>query len=1048
MIIPKYYEDLTTLDVNNEPQRSYYIPTSPHQDPSWENRRFTDRFYLLNGTWKFLYFSSIYECQEVFYEEGYSTDEFDNVPVPSNWQDLGYGQHQYTNTRYPFPFDPPYVPHKNPCGAYVKTFEYRKPEGTSTYHLNFEGVDSCYYVWLNGIFVGYHQVSHSTGEFDISALLRDGTNTLAVLVLQWCDGSYLEDQDKFRSSGIFRDVYILARPQEYIQDYFVTTTLSNDYQNADVHIRLTFSKEPLPVLYRLSDPRGRILAEGYAAGDTISIPLTEVSLWSAETPNLYRLTLATQDEVIRDRVGIREIKVENSIVYLNGQKLRFRGTNRHDSDPYVGSAVTMDHVRRDMEIMRRHNINAIRTSHYPNAPEFYEMCDVFGFYVIDETDLEVHGVVDLFNVNIWAEGGEHPFPPFICDNPDWIPPILDRVQKNVIRDKNRPCVLIWSMGNESGYGCTFERSLAWTKEYDPTRLTHYEGSLHRPRNPIGGRNDYSKIDLRSRMYASIPEMHAYLKNNPDKPFIQCEFIHAMGNGPGDIEDYYELEELYDSYVGGFIWEWCDHGVYRGRAKDGRKIFYYGGDSGEYPHDGNFCMDGMVTPDRKPTTGLMEYKNVHRPVRIHLENAEEGRYIIQNNLDFLNLQDGIYLSYHICLDGDVLEHGEIRDREILNVPPRTKKSVVLPITVPEGEGRGSVIICSHKRDADFAREAGYQLGFDQIFFNDTPTQKLTAFLASESTDGAAVTWHSDDRYAYIRGEDFLYTFNFFTGLFGRMVYNNHSFLDDQMELNIWRAPTDNDRIIKRQWYEAGFDCLQTRAYSNDFSSLPDGSLQIKTVSGMAPVYRQRYLDFRITWTVKPDGTILADFDVDRDAVMRGQYALYFNHPEEKLDKHGIEDCFAPNENWLPRLGLRLTLPKSMQRAEYFGYGPYESYIDKRRASWLGHFDSHVSAMHEDYIRPQENGSHYGCEYLTVSDRTHKLNVYNETPFSFNLSEYTAEELTKKAHNYELEKSGHTILCLDYRQSGIGSGSCGPQLAPQYRLNDTHYHYSFHIKPEKL
>ena len=1037
-----------TFDVNTEPMRSYYIPTSPAQDLNWKDRRDTDRFYLLNGEWKFRYFTSIYDCQEKFFEEGYGVDGFDTIPVPSNWQDHGYGIHQYTNTRYPFPFDPPYVPHENPCGAYVKKFSYSKAEGTGSYYLNFEGVDACYYVWLNGAFLGYHQVSHSTGEFDITEQLRDGENTLAVLVLQWCDGSYLEDQDKFRNSGIFRDVYVLARPENHIRDYFTTTTLKNGYKDADVKIRLSFAKEEMPVSYKLMAACGCVAAEGEVTGSEIEFSVSDVTLWNAEVPYLYTLVLETEGEVIRDRLGFREIKVENSIVYLNGQKLRFRGTNRHDSDPFVGSAVTMDHVRKDMSIMKQYNFNAIRTSHYPNAPEFYELCDEYGFYVIDETDLEIHGVVNLYDVNIWAEKKEAPFPPFLCDNPDWNDSVLDRVQKCVTRDKNRPSVVIWSMGNEAGYGCTFENALAWTKGFDPTRLTHYEGSLHRPRNPIGGKNDYSNIDLRSRMYASIPEMHAYLQNNPDKPFIQCEFVHAMGNGPGDIEDYYQLEEMYDTFVGGFVWEWCDHGVYMGTTNDGHKKFYYGGDSGEFPHDGNFCMDGLVYPDRTPSTGLKEYKNVHRPLRVKAEDAATGKYILQNNYDFLNLKDALYLTYKVVCDDQVVAVGEVRDTELLDVAPRTRKSVVLPIEAPAYDGKAYVMIRSHKLNADHFREAGFDLGFDQIFFNEAPTRKLNELMASESTNAPAVTCKEDDRFVYISGEYFAYKFNKLTGVFESIVYKNHNYLDVPMEFNVWRAPTDNDRVVKQKWYEAGYDCLQSRTYSNEITALEDGSLQIVTTSSLAPVYRQKYLEFENTWTIKPDGTIRVQIEVERDAVLRGTYGSYFNHPEVAYDQHGVEDCFSPNEAFLPRLGLRMQLPKDMKQVQYYGYGPFESYIDKHQASHLGYFNTCVADLHEDYIRPQENGSHYNCEFVTVADNTHKLSVYNETPFSFNLSEYTAEELTNKGHNYELEKSGHTVFCIDYRQSGIGSGSCGPQLADKYRLNDTHYSFGFHIKPEEI
>lgn len=1043
MIIPKYFEDVHTLNVNAEPMRSYYIPASAAQPLSWKKRQETDRFFLLNGEWDFKYFNSIYDCREEFYKDGFCTAGFDKIPVPSNWQDHGYDLHQYTNVNYPFPFDPPYVPHENPCGAYVKHFCYEKAEGTATYHLNFEGVDSCCYVWLNGAFVGYHQVSHSTAEFDITSNLKDGENTLAVLVLKWCDGSYLEDQDKFRNSGIFRDVYILARPKEYIQDYFTKTILKDDYKNADVEIDLTFAGAAIPVSYKLMTPCGCTVAEGQADGDKIRFAVSDVTLWNAEAPYLYTLVLATEDEVIRDRIGFREIKIEDVVVYLNGKKVRFRGTNRHDSDPYVGSAVTVDHIRKDMEIMKQHNFNAIRTSHYPNAPEFYELCDEYGFYVIDESDVEIHGVVSLYNTNIWNEKHEHPFPPFISDNPEWTEAIVDRVKKNVLRDKNRPSVVIWSMGNESGYGCTFEAALAWTKEYDPTRLTHYEGSMHRPRHPRNGKNDYSNIDLRSRMYASIPEMHEYLQNNPDKPFIQCEFIHAMGNGPGDIEDYYELEEMYDSFVGGFVWEWCDHGVYMGTTNDGHKKFYYGGDSGEYPHDGNFCMDGLVYPDRTPSVGIKEYKNVHRPVRVSAVDASAGKYVLNNILDYLNLNEYLYLTYEVYCDGEVVSAGEIRDTDLLDVAPRTKKEVVLPIAAPEGAGKQYVLITSHLLKADAFRPEGHELGFDQIFFNEAPTQKLSGLLASESAKEAAVSYTEDARYAYIKGADFYYTFNKLIGTFDKMVYKNHSFLDAPMELNVWRAPTDNDRVVKNLWYQAGYDCLQTRTYSNEFTVLEDGSLQIKTVSSMAPVYRQKYLDLDIVWTILPDGTIRSQVEAEANAVMRGELSEYFNVPDlESKESFGIDDAF------LPRIGFRLCLPKAMNQAEYFGYGPYESYIDKHRASYQGEFKAYVSEMHEDYIRPQENGSHYNCEYVTVADRTHKLSVYNETPFSFNLSEYTAEELTKKGHNYELEKSGHTIFCIDYRQSGIGSGSCGPQLASKYRLHDTHYSFGFHIKPEEL
>ena len=1052
MLIPRYYEDPHTFDVGTESPRAYYIPAAPGQAAFGSDRGKSRRFTLLNGNWKFRYFSSIYDCTDAFFAEGYDVSAFDTIPVPSNWQDHGYDRHQYTNTRYPFPFDPPYVPQDNPCGAYVLDFSYQKPAGTGAFYLNFEGVDSCYYVWLNGVLLGYHQVSHSTGEFDVTAQLREGENRLAVLALKWCDGSYLEDQDKFRTSGIFRDVYLLARPKDHLRDYFIKTTLKDNNTAADVRVELEFTGDPQPVGYTVADAAGQAVAEGVSEGGVIAFTINNAVLWNAEAPYLYTLSLSTPGEVIHERLGLREIAIKDSVVYLNGSKLRFRGVNRHDSDPVAGSAVTVDHIRRDMALMKRHNFNAIRTSHYPNMPQFYQLCDEYGFYVIDESDLEVHGVCDLFNNNTFREGVEGAFPPFISDNPEWQPAIVDRVQKNVKRDKNRPCVLIWSMGNESGYGCCLEAALAWTKAYDPGRLAHYEGSMHAPRAPRNGKNDYSNIDLRSRMYAPISDMRKYLDNDPDKPFIQCEITHAMGNGPGDIEDYYRLEEEYDTYVGGFVWEWCDHGVYMGITPDGKTKYGYGGDSGEFPHDGNFCMDGLVHPDRTPSTGLKEYKNVHRPLRVELVDAEAGQVELQNKLDFLNLKDFAYLSYEILRDGEVVQSGEIRDEALLDVPPRGKKAVVLPIApCPDQPGKYTALIHARLLRADAFREEGFDLGFTELSLREAPTAVLSSLLAAEEAPAKApaVKCSEDDCTLVLEGGDFRYTLDKRTGLFTTMVYRNRALLDRPMELNVWRAPTDNDRMVKQLWYAAGYDCLVTRAYTVKAEPQADGSVRIMTTSSMAPVYRQKYLELETTWQVRPDGGVTVHFEVERDAVMNGELGDYFNHPGDgSVDPRLAESNFFAGEAFLPRLGLRLFLPKSMDQAAYFGYGPYESYIDKRRASWQGRFTAPVDAMYEDYLRPQENGSHYGCEYVEVSGPGCRLTVYNDSPFSFNLSPYTQEELTEKAHNYELERCGSTVLCVDYRQSGIGSNSCGPQLLEEYRLNASHYSYSFHFRPEAL
>ena len=427
--------------------------------------------------------------------------------------------------------------------------------------------------------------------------------------------------------------------------------------------------------YALSDAEGNLLIQGTASQKQISIPVEHPTLWNAENPYLYTLVLKTEHETIVNRVGIREIAIKDAVVYVNGVKVKFRGTNRHDSDPVVGSAVDVARMKKDLMLMKQHNINAIRTSHYPNAPVFYEMCDQYGFYVIDESDIETHGDLEVYCM------GDDEYRTVLVNQPEYEDEVMDRVQRNVHRDKNRPSVVIWSMGNESFFGVNLEKALAWTKSFDPTRLTHYEGALHEVR---GHKNDYTNIDLFSRMYASCEEVEEYFSKNPDKPFVQCEYVHAMGNGPGDIEDYFALIDKYDGFCGGFVWEWCDHAVDLGRTPDGKKVYGYGGDFGEYPHDGNFCMDGLVYPDRTPHNGLKELKNVQRPVRVKDFDGEKKQVTIQNKLDFTNLKDFLTIRYTLTNDGETVYTGEIACEDCLDLPPHEMKTLTLdyPIWKPE------------------------------------------------------------------------------------------------------------------------------------------------------------------------------------------------------------------------------------------------------------------------------------------------------------------------------------------------------------------------------
>lgn len=1135
MIIPHHYENLHILHENTMPDRNYYIPAGKAYSTSLDARDHSDRVQFLNGTWKFRYYDSVYKLQDEFYSEGYDVSGFDDIPVPSVWQMHGYDYHQYTNVRYPFAFDPPYVPKDNPCGAYVTDFDYDQNEDAPLAHLNFEGVDSCFYVWLNGRYVGYSQVSHSTSEFDITDFIRNGSNRLCVLVLKWCDGSYLEDQDKFRMSGIFRDVYILKRPTGSVFDYFIRTSC-DDIKNptkADVIIDFTaftgYASGAKPeagvgkgvdsdinIEVTILDADGRICSSGCvkceicvqgdantnadegktaASSSSITLSIDSPVLWNAEKPYLYTVIIRCAGEVITDRIGIREITIENKIVYINGMPIKFHGVNRHDSDPVTGFTISREQIIRDMSLMKQHNVNAIRTSHYPNVPYFYELCDEYGFYVIDEADIEAHGPSELFySDNSWENKAARWNEP-IANNPEFCESILDRIRRCVIRDKNRASVVIWSMGNESAYGVTFEEALAWVKSYDSSRLTHYESAQYTD----GKRKyDYSNLDLYSRMYPSISEMAEYIDGDGDKPYILCEYCHAMGNGPGDLEDYFQFFDTHETTCGGFVWEWCDHAIYKGKAANGKDMYAYGGDSDETIHDGNFCMDGLVYPDRRPHTGLLEFKNINRPVRITGYDETNGVLTLHNYMDFIDIRDYLTMSYEVTCDGQVITSGDI---DVPSVAPHgdgtislrlitEMQNLIQNLSAINGSDNSDSSIsddCSSVAErfddkacindmiphraflrviykaavgSAFVNE-GDVLGFDEVELGspkqntDELMDKTSALSKAQDTTSAPLHISETNTEFVISGSNFEYTFDRNTGNFAGIVVDGQELLSAPCDKTIWRAPTDNDRNIKNEWFRAHYDMVSERTYETSCIIKNDLAVITCTSCLSAPTV-QPVLRINAEWTVSAEGTITAGMHVTKN-------------PEFPV---------------LPRFGARMVLRKDMRNVNYIGMGPYESYIDKHHASWHGSFSASIDEMHEDYIMPQENGSHFDCSYVQISapgandgadknssdknnyagsssyqsicntqtastiaaTTAHSIAVTSAVPFSMNASPYTAEELTNAAHNYELPESNKSVLCIDYRQNGIGSNSCGPELDEKYRFDEDEWEFGFtmHVK----
>ena len=987
--LPRYYEDPAALHVGTAAPRSYYLPYCPHSGHC--------RAINLSGEWKFAFYPYPEAVPENFMAEDYADDQMDEIPVPSCWQTLGYDGHQYTNVNYPIPFDPPYVPHENPAGAYRTVFTLNDKRAARRNFLYFEGVDSCFYVWVNGKFIGYSQVSHSPSEFEITDAVREGENTLAVLVLKWCDGTYLEDQDKLRMSGIFRDVLLITRPKnDYIKDFAVRTLL-NDDGSATVQVEIDPEGNPCPELI-LENAEGENQGNFVLNGDTYELHVSSPVLWNAEQPYLYKLTLKTADEIIYQSVGIREIKIVDGVIYLNGQNIKFRGTNRHDSDPVTGYTISREQAIKDMTLMKQFNFNAIRTSHYPNAPWFVELANEYGFYLIDESDNEMHGYRSTWKADTEKAYG------LLDEGGMFTKAVIDRVQRNVIRDINQPCVIMWSLGNEAGFGYAYQEAARWVHSFDPTRLVHYEAAFWVSDEHF----DKSMLDVYSRMYASTQAIDEYFaKEGPKKPFVQCEFVHAMGNGPGDIEDYWQQILKYDGFCGGFVWEWCDHAIDLGETGSGKIMYGYGGDFGEYPHDGNFCMDGLVYPDRTPHTGIREWKNVVRPIRARMVDFNSGTFALKNLLDFSDIKDLYSVAYECKAAGETLFSGMV---ETPSAAPHTEAVITIPLELPKKASNVYLKLTYRTLKATALVPEGHEVGFDQfLLIGGAP-----ADLSPVTDDELTLKADEDARYLTVSGEGFCHRYDKFTGIFTDLGTDDYRI---PVSYNIFRAPTDNDRNVRNIWEHVNYNRMTSRASSTAWKYGEDEqTVEIESDVTLGAVSMQWFMRLHVKWIVDGEGNVVLKLHADRNPVMP----------------------------YLPRFGLKLQLPKEFEQVSYLGYGPYECYIDKHNLSWFDRFETTVGELHEDYIRPQENGSHYHCIEACVGNGETGLYAVTNTSFDFSASYYTDEELAGKRHNYELVPADFVTVNLDYKNSGVGSNSCGPELLPQYRLEETSFDWEIMIK----
>lgn len=996
MLIPNYFEDLSTFHVNTMPRRNYFIPYKNEEEAlNSNNRRESFYYHDLNGSWDFHYFENVREIEKPYWLNSHKNDlTYDSLEVPSVWELSGYGQIQYSNTEFPIPFDPPYAPYETPAGLYHRTFEV-DDQSDFDYHLNFEGVDAGFYVWLNDEFIGYSQISHSNTEFDLTSTIQEGTNSLSVLVVQWGDMTYLEDQDKHRYSGIFRDVYILKREQKRIDNFLIQTDVSDNLTKASIDLSIKEQTNLSNYNYTLIDPSGDTVTSGeVSTEEKLVIDISNPQLWNAENPYLYQFLIDTGDEVYVQKIGLRTIYIENSKIYINHQPIFLVGVNHHDTHPETGATVTLDDHRKDLELMKELNFNAIRTAHYPKTAEFYELADEMGFYVMSEADLEAHGVVDLYGL-----GGSEDNYNMIAEDETYKDAIVDRMDASIRPFINFTSIFMWSAGNESGYGVNLEASLSHARDLDSSRLLHYEGYWERDRE----KQDFYNTDLHdvwSRMYANFDEMDELYFSEPlDKPFILCEYIHAMGNGPGDVQDYHDYMQKHEEFAGGFVWEWADHAVNINRGIDNKAAYRYGGDFGEYPHAGNFCMDGLMYPDRTPHTGAYEHRQVFRPAVLTDYDVSSNSLTFKNRYGFSTLNSKLDLFIELYD-----KNGNLTDRIVLDTPeiaPYSEDTVQFDELNNLDESIHSLRLVYTMKNTNI------ELGFDTIALKE-----FDAKLSPTSTDALEVVETNQSFKVQLDNREI--HLSKVTGSIEQLIDHKRSLLEKPSDWTIWRAPIDNDRNIRKKWEQANYHLHQTRVHDWIFEQ--ENQSVVITFNGVInAVSRHTIVQFSAKWTITDEGIISLNLDGTK--------------PKE--------------QPFLPRFGLCLPLSKDMNEVSYLGNGPYESYPDKQQANYLARFNGNVDDFYEPYVTPQENGSHNGVRHLTVKDGLSSIDVINSNELSFNISHYSASQLTEVPHRDKLVKEPFTYLHLDYQHSGSGSNACGPELLEEYQLDPIEFIFDFKL-----
>lgn len=969
------YRDLSCLHINRLPGRTTVVPYPDEEAARRGERAGSPYFFSLNGQWGFHLYDSPFDIPE---DSGvWLSDQV--IRVPGCWQMQGFGKPQYTNINYPIPYDPPHVPDQTPVGCYLRRFDLPDAFSSRVTRLRFEGVDSCFYVYVNGQLAGFSKGSHMPAEFDISALVRKQDNVLQVLVFQWSDATYLEDQDKWRLSGIFRDVMLLSFGHEAIFDVKADASLDSDMSTGLLRLRVKAKG--------VSDLKVRLYDKGQLMLDT-TVPVTDgkasaryafpqVDAWTAEGPRLYDLIVSAAGQAEHVRVGFRRVDILGGVFCVNGQAVKLKGVNRHDTHMSLGSFSTLESMLEDVLIMKRCNMNCVRTSHYPPDQRFLDLCDEHGLYVIDEADAECHGVVPVSHYDL------------IATDPAWAEQFVDRGMRMLARDRNHPSIICWSLGNEAGYGVVHEKMAEAMRRKDQSRPIHYERD-----------QEAATADFYSQMYTSVEDVIKEGEKQDPKPFFLCEYAHAMGQGPGNLEDYWQAIYASPRLMGGCVWELVDHGILS-PAPDGSGDYWaYGGDFGEYPHDGNFCVDALLYPDRTPHTGMTEYAHVLRPARLRLADEAQGLIALRNCLDFTDLSDYDF-TWKIERMGVLISSG----REALNCP--AGEEVMMRLAMGSYP-RGSVLsVALAQKQAQAWAEAGFILARDQAVLSLGEEESLPALPKKP------LSFEQSEREIIVRTGEDVYRFHHASAGLCGIESSGIQLLQSPFSLNVWRATTDNDRgvggRIADQWERYGLDKLQARVTA--FEAKQDGEeITVMIRSVHAPKVYRPLLTMDQLYRFREDGS----------AELFVSYTPYGGN--EKLME----------QMYLPRLGLRFRMPAAFDCLHWYGRGPQESYPDKKLGAMLGLYQSSVEQTHEPYIYPQENGSHTDTGFVLVSDAAGKGLLIAGEAFSFSAHHYSQEALTRARHTYELKREDMTEVCVDGAMGPLGSNSCGPEPLLKDRL----------------